>query len=889
MILSEHALAHHFTSKNQTPMGDSENTKEEILCKICHSPCSEEFPYAHPCKCKGSLKYIHIECLNEWLSLSKNKKCDICNYSFKFEKKFRIGAPKNVPFHYVLLFMLRWMLGILVDIFCLAYAIGKFSLIVFLNSSIGSRYFMESKSAVPVFICGLCLTLVNLFHSHFFKKALSVIGSLRGRIDASRALQGTLDDIPSRSQASFLQVQGEVSPASRSSESDSQLYENINGGIEINLSKILFSRPTLQNLKDDLVLVISLSCVSIIYPVIHGCSRVLRFLVWKIPLNRMCQELATSLLSPSGYSSPARAAYAMLRGVSEVFVFMEKVSLTRFYLESTTLLTLLFTISLILYFLKTRTLYHGFKIGFGLAKSYSLLICTTLHILVSVGFVSHLFFSNAFNKGEPAFPISDFKLSFFMHFCFGVAFTYLSKSIKSKLMKRFRRGLIIKALRDEKVRTLINFCIDTSFGMFLRRCIQNFLFSCFLPAITFTINRIDLGFNLKLAGELGVYLYFKSFMILYRNSSNISQFFVNSFEIIASLYSKVFGADNYLYNKEVDNFDRSCLVWALNSRYADQQYLDWLEDVNRMLKEESKIKSYGKRKASVMPTTHILRTSDSSTADPSRDATPRLPRSPEVERKPDVLEKYRITERRIGKYLGKTHNRKISIFYRPRYFGIFKLLTYLSCFLLVQLIFGATFRISAFMCSKLQSEESKSACFVFCCCLVFSLICCLYELKTASASLLTVIVNRSIVLVYTNILFPFIGSVGLVFLYASWNIFAHFTSIFVIINSLSSISSIIFENVFLASSLQAYSAMYIVRQLCSFLCLKLTIFSSFMIYKRIVKFNSLCIPIIFMLTTTFQIVRLTRLMFSGDLMARIKDYFFLEKTNVIDYNHSDDE
>lgn len=864
-------------------MENQENTREEILCKICHSPCNEEFPYAHPCKCRGSLKYIHIECLNEWVSLSKSKKCGICNYSFRFEKKFRAGSPKSVPPHYVLMFILKWALDVLIDISCLVYAVGKFSFAIFLNSSMGSRYFIESKSPFLVFFGGLCITLISLFHSHFCKKVFSVIGTLRERMDTRRALQDVLGEDLGDPES---RLPREVRQVSRSSESDSQIYENLNEDIEINLPKILFSRPTLQNLKSDLLLILSMSCISITYPFVHCCSGVLRLLLQKVPLCRACQYLAS--LDPSAHSSLVKTAIEIPRKALEAFLFMERVSLARFYLESTVLMCLLFIAALALYLLKTRTSCHGFKIAFGVVKSYSLLIWTTLHIIVSVGFVSHILFSNAFNRGDPVFPASDFKMSFIMHFCFGIALTYLSRSVKNKLMKRFRRGLITKALRDEKVKTLIIFCDETSFGTFLKRSFQNFLIYCFLPASTCIINRADLGFSLRYHGNPGAYICFKSLMILYRNSSSIVNFFAHSFESITRFYSRLFGADNYIYNKEVAGLDRSRLVWALNSRYADQKYFDWLENINRTLRRNV-AKDCTKKRVSSATDSHSS-TNDSSIGDAANTLSDTgLSRSLEMGRN-SILGKYQITEKRISKYLGKIHNRKISLFYRPKHFGIFKSLTYISCFLFVQLVFRATLGISLFACSNFHEEESKSICFMFCCCLSFSFICKLYELKRATfRSLVVSAVNRGVLLAYSNILFPFIGSIGLVLLYASRSVFAQFTSIFAIINSLSSITSIIFENVFLTSQIQNYSAMYVVRQLCSFLCLKLTIFSSFMIYKKMIRFNSFCIPALLMFTATFQAIRLARLMFSGDLMARIRDYFFLERTNVIDYNHCNDE
>ena len=38
----------------------------------------------HPCKCSGSIKYIHQDCLNRWLQQTKKEKCDLCNHHYQF-------------------------------------------------------------------------------------------------------------------------------------------------------------------------------------------------------------------------------------------------------------------------------------------------------------------------------------------------------------------------------------------------------------------------------------------------------------------------------------------------------------------------------------------------------------------------------------------------------------------------------------------------------------------------------------------------------------------------------------------------------------------------------------------------------------------------------------
>ena len=45
------------------------NTKNKSMCRVCYGDDStDENPLISPCKCKGSMKYIHYKCLKNWLN-----------------------------------------------------------------------------------------------------------------------------------------------------------------------------------------------------------------------------------------------------------------------------------------------------------------------------------------------------------------------------------------------------------------------------------------------------------------------------------------------------------------------------------------------------------------------------------------------------------------------------------------------------------------------------------------------------------------------------------------------------------------------------------------------------------------------------------------------------
>ncbi|KAM6496827.1 hypothetical protein JOM56_007300, partial [Amanita muscaria] len=66
-------------------------------CRICSTPGTDEQPLFHPCKCSGTIRYIHQDCLTTWLAHSKKRKCDLCNHPFSFTKVYAPNMPPTLP------------------------------------------------------------------------------------------------------------------------------------------------------------------------------------------------------------------------------------------------------------------------------------------------------------------------------------------------------------------------------------------------------------------------------------------------------------------------------------------------------------------------------------------------------------------------------------------------------------------------------------------------------------------------------------------------------------------------------------------------------------------------------------------------------------------------
>lgn len=86
--------AFHDTQSTASNMGDKD---EADTCRICRGEGTADEPLFYPCKCSGSIKYVHQECLMEWLSHTQKKHCELCKTSFRFTKLYHPGMPNRIP------------------------------------------------------------------------------------------------------------------------------------------------------------------------------------------------------------------------------------------------------------------------------------------------------------------------------------------------------------------------------------------------------------------------------------------------------------------------------------------------------------------------------------------------------------------------------------------------------------------------------------------------------------------------------------------------------------------------------------------------------------------------------------------------------------------------
>ncbi|CAI2183089.1 7113_t:CDS:2 [Funneliformis geosporum] len=81
------------TQSEDSGINSSAHAPEDKMCRICFAGSEEEDNLGRlisPCQCKGTMRYVHVECLNHWRLQSQKQtsffQCDECKYKYAFRR-----------------------------------------------------------------------------------------------------------------------------------------------------------------------------------------------------------------------------------------------------------------------------------------------------------------------------------------------------------------------------------------------------------------------------------------------------------------------------------------------------------------------------------------------------------------------------------------------------------------------------------------------------------------------------------------------------------------------------------------------------------------------------------------------------------------------------------
>lgn len=84
--------------------GLAEAGADQPECRICRLPADDEDDelgkLCAPCKCDGSIRYVHQACLEQWLRVQRTEfstpRCELCGHQFEFQNRYKAGTPERL-------------------------------------------------------------------------------------------------------------------------------------------------------------------------------------------------------------------------------------------------------------------------------------------------------------------------------------------------------------------------------------------------------------------------------------------------------------------------------------------------------------------------------------------------------------------------------------------------------------------------------------------------------------------------------------------------------------------------------------------------------------------------------------------------------------------------
>ena len=154
--LESNQLESNQLKSNEIDESEGPEGPEEKICRICYdSEINSEMIY--PCKCNGSIKWIHQCCLKKWIETSKKDICPQCKYKY----------IKKIDYKYSNLKFLNKSIYIkITSLIVISLCIGLFSLI--------SLKFYKNNTDTIFFFKNIKL-ISNLYHVYNGLKLFLII------------------------------------------------------------------------------------------------------------------------------------------------------------------------------------------------------------------------------------------------------------------------------------------------------------------------------------------------------------------------------------------------------------------------------------------------------------------------------------------------------------------------------------------------------------------------------------------------------------------------------------------------------------------------------------------------------------------------------------------
>lgn len=174
------------TTCTTTGMSHSSSTSSMPICRICQLPSMEPHnSLISPCRCLGSIRYVHNSCLAKWLEVCSKKTgeppvCELCQYQYIRQKKFVISNWRvpSISSRDSVLHMI-FLLSILIMIICSVVTILSFKQSADTLPKVGPDTELSSSELLTL-SCGVLFFLSFFVAMYVEVKAELTIYQVRG-------------------------------------------------------------------------------------------------------------------------------------------------------------------------------------------------------------------------------------------------------------------------------------------------------------------------------------------------------------------------------------------------------------------------------------------------------------------------------------------------------------------------------------------------------------------------------------------------------------------------------------------------------------------------------------------------------------------------------------
>ncbi|KAI5604200.1 hypothetical protein BDE02_01G271600 [Populus trichocarpa] len=156
---------------------DDDEEEEGDVCRICRNPGDAENPLRYPCACSGSIKFVHQDCLLQWLNHSNARQCEVCKHPFSFSPVYSENAPARLPFQEFVVGMAMKTCHVLQFFLRLSFVLSVWLLIIpFITFWIWRLAFVRSfVEAQRLFLSHISTTVILTDCLHGFLLSASIV------------------------------------------------------------------------------------------------------------------------------------------------------------------------------------------------------------------------------------------------------------------------------------------------------------------------------------------------------------------------------------------------------------------------------------------------------------------------------------------------------------------------------------------------------------------------------------------------------------------------------------------------------------------------------------------------------------------------------------------